>query len=279
MGPVRKARAAATAAALAVVLAAGAGCTDAAGRISIADAQQLRIGIKTDQPGLGLRTGDGDHAGFEVDVALYIADHLGVERGNVEFVGVTSEEREQALQDGKVDLILASYSVTQLRKTVVAFGGPYYVAHQDILVRAGDASVDNVSDLAGKRLCQGAGSNSGDRVTEEVDVGATVVERPDYSACIELLADGEIDAVSTDDLILAGYLEASPDSFRLVNAPFTNEKYGVGIAKWDIGGCEAVNRAITRMYQNGTAAWLLRKWFGDTGLDVNTSVPQYEGCG
>ncbi|QBI56382.1 glutamate ABC transporter substrate-binding protein [Streptomonospora litoralis] len=269
-----------SAAAAAAVLAAAAACTDTVGvHTSVADATALRIGVKTDQPGLGLRTDGGDYEGFDVDVALYIADELGVPRESVEFVGVTSRERERVLVRGKVDLVLATYSITQLRKTVVTFGGPYYVAHQDILVRAGDTSVDGVADLAGKRLCQGAGSNSANRVIEEREVAAVRVERPDYSDCIDLLAEGEVDAVSTDDLILAGYLATAPASFRLVNAPFTSEKYGVGVAKEDLAGCEAVNRAITRMYQDGTAAWLLRKWFGDTGLDLNTSVPQFEGCG
>ncbi|MUL41675.1 glutamate ABC transporter substrate-binding protein [Streptomonospora sp. PA3] len=268
----------ALAAGAALVLAGSGACTEAVGRPSIADATRLVIGVKADQPGLGLRTEDGDFAGFDVDVALYIAEELGVPRSGVEFVGVTSQEREDVLIDGDVDLVLATYSITQLRKTVVAFGGPYYVARQDILVRAGDTTVRSVADLEGKLLCQGAGSNSANRVIEERGVDAVRIERPSYSDCIDLLAEGEVDAVSTDDLILAGYLEAAPESFHLVNAPFTSEKYGVGIAKEDIAGCEAVNRAITRMYQDGTAAWLLRKWFGDSGLDVNTSVPQFEGC-
>ncbi|GAA1753950.1 glutamate ABC transporter substrate-binding protein [Streptomonospora arabica] len=263
-----------------VLLSATGACTDpVGGTVSIVDAARLRIGVKDDQPGLGMRADGGGIEGFDVDVALYIAEELGVPAEDVEFVGVTSEERERVLVSGEVDLVLATYSITQLRKTVVTFGGPYYVAHQDILVRAGDTSITGVADLEGRRLCQGAGSNSANRVIEERGIDAVRVERPTYSDCIGLLAEGDVDAVSTDDLILAGYLEDAPSDFHLVNAPFTNEKYGVGVAKEDIAGCEEVNRAITRMYQDGTAAWLLRKWFGDSGLDVNTSVPQFEGCG
>ncbi|GAA4900134.1 glutamate ABC transporter substrate-binding protein [Streptomonospora salina] len=268
-----------TAVAAALVLTAAGSCTDAVGgAASVAGAEMLRIGVKPDQPGLSLRAEDGTFEGFDVDVAHYIAAELGVERADVEFVGVTSHEREQVLVSGEVDLVLATYSITQLRKTRVAFGGPYYVAHQDILVQAGDTSVADAADLEGKVLCQGAGSNSANRIIRERGIDAERVERPAYSDCIDLLAEGEVDAVSTDDLILAGYLETAPSSFNLVNAPFTNEKYGVGVAKEDVAGCEAVNRAITRMYQDGTAAWLLRKWFGDSGLDINTSVPQFEGC-
>ncbi|KIH99725.1 ABC transporter substrate-binding protein [Streptomonospora alba] len=268
-----------TAAAAALVLAASGSCTEAVGRpASITDAERLRIGVKTDQPGLALRADDGTFAGFDVDVAHYIADELGVERAEVDFTGVSPQEREQVLVRGEVDLVLATYSITPLRKTVVAFGGPYYVAHQDILLRAGDTSVAGPADLEGKVLCQGADSDSADRIIGERGIAAESVERPTYGDCIDLLAAGEVDAVSTDDLVLAGYLDTAPSSFNLVNAAFTNEKYGVGIARQDVAGCEAVNRAITRMYQDGTAAWLLRKWFGDSGLDINTSVPQFEGC-
>src|SRR5690625_5067810 len=137
------------AAAAALLLAPAAGCTDAvAGFASVADATELTIGVKADQPGLGLRTQDG-FEGFGVDVALYIAGRLGVPRENVDFTAVTSRERARVLVRDKVDLVVATYSITQLRKTVVTFAGPYYVAQQDILVRAGDASVQSVADLEG----------------------------------------------------------------------------------------------------------------------------------
>ncbi|NYI97436.1 glutamate transport system substrate-binding protein [Streptomonospora nanhaiensis] len=267
----------ACAAALAVALPA---CAVAAGEhTSILDAETLRIGVKGDQPGLGLRTGVDTYSGFDVDVAYYIADYLGVDRADVEFVQVTSEEREDVLVDDDVDLVLATYSITQLRKTVVNFAGPYYVARQDILVRADNTDVQGPEDLAGERLCQGAGSNSANRIIEERGIPAQRVERPTYSECVDLLAVGVVDAVSTDDLILAGYLAEKPSAFRLVGEPFTSEKYGIGIAKEDIAGCEAVNRAVTLMYQDGTAERLLDKWFGQTGLDLVTTVPQFEGCG
>jgi glutamate transport system substrate-binding protein len=238
----------------------------------------LRIGVKADQPGLGLRGPSGEFTGFDVDVALDIAERLGVEPVDVEFVEVTSAEREEALREGRVDMVVATYSITPARKTEVTFAGPYYVAHQDILVRADERSIDDVRDLAGRRLCQGEGSNSATRVIGERGVAARLIEAPTYSECVTMLEEGEVDAVSTDDLILAGFLLRSRDAFRIVNAPFTDEKYGVGVAEGDLSGCEAVNRAITDMYQDGTAEALLRMWFGDTGLDLVTSVPQFEGC-
>lgn len=259
---------------------AAAGCSAALGApASVTGADTLVIGVKPDQPGLGLRTGEGRFEGFDVDVALYVAGHLGVAEEDVRFTAVTSAQREEVLASGDVDLVFATYSITEERKSVVGFGGPYYVAHQDILVRADEEAVEGVRDLEGRTLCQGEGSNSADRVIREKGIAAELHEEPAYGDCIAPLLEGEVDAVTTDDLILAGYLAEEPEGLRLVNAPFTDEQYGVGIALEDVAGCEEVNRALTLMYQDGTAEKLLGRWFGDTGLDLVTSVPQFVGCG
>lgn len=243
---------------------------------SLVDADSLTIGVKDDQPGLGLQV-DGELVGFDVDVAHYIAAHLGVE--DVELVGVTSAEREEKLISGEVDMVVATYSITPARKTQVTFGGPYYVAKQDILVRAQEDEVDGVRDLEGRSLCQGAGSNSAFRITDGLGIDVLELQEVEtYSVCIERLSEGSVDAVSTDNLILAGFLAEDPDSFRFVNNPFTDEKYGVGLPHGDVAACEAVNKAVSEMYQDGTAAELLEEWFGETDLEVVRSVPQFEGC-
>lgn len=245
---------------------------------SLLDATSLTIGVKADQPGLGLEGGDGHIEGFDVDVALYIAERLGAPK-EVEFVGVTSAEREEKLISGEVDMVVATYSITPVRKTQVTFGGPYYVAKQDVLVRAEDTDIQGVRDLEGLSVCQGQGSNSAVRITEGLGIDVQQMDAPSYSACIDSLREGNVDAVSTDNLILAGFLAEDPSSFRLVNHPFTDEKYGVGLPHGDVRACEAVNKAISEMYQDGTARELLDTWFGETGLQVVTSVPQFEGCG
>lgn len=243
---------------------------------SLVDASSLTIGVKDDQPGLGLDV-DGDLVGFDVDVALYIADHMGID--DVELVGVTSAEREDALIEEEVDMVVATYSITPERKTEVTYGGPYYVAKQDILVRADEDAVEGVRDLEGRSVCQGEGSNSAFRITDGLGIDVSELQEVDsYSACIERLGDGSVDAVSTDDLILAGFLAEDPDAFRFVNNPFTDEKYGVGLPHGDVAACEAVNKAVTEMYQDGTAPGLLEEWFGETDLEVVESVPQFEGC-
>jgi glutamate transport system substrate-binding protein len=250
----------------------------AAAQDSLLSKDSIVIGVKPDQPGLGMEKDDGTFEGFDVDVAKYVAGKLGFEPDEVTFTATPSSEREGRLRDGSVQLIFASYSITPVRKTEVNFAGPYYVAHQDTLVRGGDTIIKNVRNLQGRRLCAVEGSNSWRRVIEERLIPAQQVPADSYSECIRKLLAGQVDAVSTDDLILAGFAASEGERVKIINAPFTDEKYGVGIAKGDLDGCEAGNKAITEMYQDGTAARLLEKWFGRTTLKLTKTVPQFEGC-
>ncbi|MFC4060049.1 glutamate ABC transporter substrate-binding protein [Planomonospora corallina] len=271
---VRARRFLAAVAALPAVLAAAACGTG--GPASILDRETLVVGVKPDQPGLGVKRAGGRYEGFDVDVATEVARRIGA--GGVEFVTALSSTRQRLIEDGRVDMVVATWSITPQNRAEVTFAGPYYVAHQDTLVRAGDRDIGNVRDLKGRRLCQAAGSNSWRRVTQERQVPVTLVPASSYGECLAMLRDGELDAVSTDDLILAGFAGRDSSAFRIVNAPFTDERLGIGMRKGDLDGCEAVNRAITAMYQDGTAEKLLRKWFGSSGLDLTFTVPQFEGC-
>ena len=254
-----------------LLLAAGlAGCATA--EASITGDDVLVVGVKGDQPRLGFKE-NGRFTGFEVDVGTYIARRLGASK--VEFREVRSDDREQKLNDHVVDLVLASYSITPDRAKLVTFGGPYYVAHQDVMVRRGETRIRGVRDLAGQRMCQASGSVSTERVVVGLSIPAKLVPASSYSDCVAKLRRGQVDAVSTGDLVLAGF--AAPD-VEIVNAPFTDERYGIGMRRGDVDGCEAVNKAVTAMYQDGTAAELLRKWFAPSGLKLVEEVPQFEGC-
>ncbi|MBW8485997.1 glutamate ABC transporter substrate-binding protein [Actinomadura parmotrematis] len=278
-----RARRTVAAAALVPALAA-AGCAAAgADGDSVARKDRLVIGVNADQPGLGLRGADGSYSGFDIDIAREIAKRLGVAAGRVRFAKVTSAVRETVLRDRDVDLVVASYSITPERRTKVAFAGPYYVAHQDVLVRASESGrVKGVRDLAGRRLCEVPGSVSFPRVTQERGVRALSVKADGYAQCLQDLVAGKLDAVSTDDLILGGLSrqndQAGGPKLKVVNAPISDEPYGVGLRRGDVDGCEAVNKAITMMYQDGTAQRLLRNWFSSSGLTVTPTVPQFEGC-
>lgn len=273
--------------ALAAVATLGAGvaaCGESAESSSVVDKakqeKKLVIGVKYDQPGLGLKMPNGQVDGFDVATAKYIAKEMGVPESGITWKEARSANRETFLQQGQVDLVLASYSILPDRMKKVTFGGPYYVAHQDTMVRTDDKSIKKVKDLKGKRLCQVAGSNSWKRVTEDEKVpDVKLVPVSAYDECITKLKGGSLDAVSTDDMILAGYAaREGGNAFKVLNDPFTDEKYGVGIRKGDTKTCQAVNKAITKMYSDGTAEANLKKYYGSTSLKYSTTVPKFVGC-
>jgi glutamate transport system substrate-binding protein len=244
---------------------------------SVTGKNALVIGIDGDRPGLGTRDNAGHVDGFDVDVGTYIAGRLGVAEDDVTFRPVPENERDRVLRDGTVDLLVAGYPITPERKRQTTFAGPFYVAHQDILVRDDDESIKNVRDLDGKRLCQVTGSSSWRRVTEERKIAADPVPARSYPECVAMLTTDKVDAVSTDDLVLASFA-ATGTAVALAGAPFTDERYGVGLRKGDIKGCERVNEIITEMYQNGTARTMLTQRWGSAGLNLTTTVPRFEGC-
>jgi glutamate transport system substrate-binding protein len=265
---------------LAVVSMGMTGCAKKAS--SIADKDNLIIGVKYDQPALGLKTGSGVE-GFDVDVAKYIAGKLGVAEGDITWKEARSANRETFLQNGTVDMVIATYSITDARKPKVSFGGPYVVPHQDMLVRADDTSIKSLQDLKGKKICAVSGSNSWKNITDgtnklNVKVAATTVPAQGYTECITKLKGGAVDVVSTDSTILAGFVRQEGTALKVVNAPFTDEEYGVGVKKGDSKGCTEINNAIKAMYADGTAQRLWTKWFGPANLPFENKVPTPNGC-
>ncbi|SDG16666.1 glutamate transport system substrate-binding protein [Sinosporangium album] len=247
------------------------------------ETKKLVIGVKVDQPALGLKKPDGTMEGFDVDVARYIAKELGVPESGITWKETISKNREPFIQQGQVDLVLATYSILPERKEKVTFGGPYVVAHQDIMVRGDDTSITKVDDIKGKRICQASGSNSYKRITDPPPNGRAIetqlVPAGSYGECMERLKGKTLDAVTTDDLILAGFAGQGGGTFKILGDPFTDEKYGVGMKKGDTATCNAVNAAIAKMYQDGTGQTLAKKWFGSAqGLTLPTAAPPAEGC-
>ena len=212
----------------------------------------LTIGVKPDQPGLGLQDSAGQYTGFDIDVATYIAKKLGATKIN--WVPTLSANREAFLQQGKVDMVVATYSVTAKRQKIVSFAGPYYVAHQDILVRAGDNSIRSADDLKGKKVCSGQGSASGDRIESLYGSKVNLIRLPGYGDCVNQLLGGQVQAVTTDNTILAGFA-AQPQNkgkLKVVGTFFSNEIYGVGLKKGDTQGVQAVDKALQDMFSDGS---------------------------
>jgi glutamate transport system substrate-binding protein len=194
--------------------------------------KKITIGIKFDQPGLGQKTPQG-YAGFDVDVATYVAKKLGYEEDQIEWRESKSADRETMLQRGDVDFIVATYSITPQRQEKVDFAGPYLLAHQDVLIRADDDTIKSPEDLNNKKLCSVTGSTSAQNVKEKLAPKAQLQNYTTYSACLGGLQNGAIDALTTDDSILAGYAAQSQfkGKFKLGGFKMTNENYGIGVKK------------------------------------------------
>ena len=176
-----------------------------------------------------------------------MAGELGYGEDQIEWVQAPSAQRETLLQNGQVDMIFATYSITDKRKEVVSFAGPYFVAGQDLLVAADDDSITGPEDLEGKNLCSVTGSTSAQRIKDEYAAGTNLLEQPGYAECVTALTAGTVDAVTTDDIILAGLaaVPANEGKVKVVGNPFSEENYGVGLPK-DSDKCEAINEAITQ---------------------------------
>ncbi|MFD5839743.1 glutamate ABC transporter substrate-binding protein [Streptomyces collinus] len=192
----------------------------------------ITVGIKFDQPGLGQKTPQG-YAGFDVDVATYVAKKLGYDADQIEWKEAKSADRETMLQRGDVDFIAATYSITPERQEKVDFAGPYLLAHQDVLVRADDNSIKSPKDLNTAKLCSVTGSTSAQNVKDKLAPKAQLQPYPTYSACLPGLQNGAVDALTTDDSILAGYAAQSQfkGKFKLGGFKLTNENYGIGVKK------------------------------------------------
>ena len=226
-------------------------CTMSLAACGADESGKIRIGIKFDQPGLGFKK-SGTYVGFDVDVAKYVAKKLGYSEDEIVWKEAPSKQREAMLQNGDVDMILATYSITDERKNAVSFAGPYFVAGQDLLVRKDDHSINGPEDLNGKRLCSVTGSTSAATVKEKFASEVQLMEQPGYAECATALFSGIVDAVTTDDIILAGLASASRGKLRVVGKPFTQEYYGVGIKTGDTALAKKINAAIAEMIKDGS---------------------------
>ena len=190
---------------------------------------------------------------MDVDVAKYVAKELGTSEDNITWVQAPSAQRETLISTGQVDMVVATYSITDARKEKVSFAGPYFIAGQDLLVRADDTSITGPDSLDGKKLCSVTGSTSAQKVKDKYP-DVQLQEFATYSECLPALATGGVDALTTDDTILAGFA-AQPEykgKFKVVGKPFSEENYGIGLKKGDTALCEKVTDAIKKMISDGS---------------------------
>ncbi len=220
-------------------------------------AQKITIGTKFDQPLFGLKGLDGKPAGFDVEIGKIIAAELGILAANITWVESISKVREEYIEKATVDVVVATYTINDTRKQRVAFAGPYYVAGQDILVRADDSSItgpDSFKDGT-KKVCSVTGSTPATKIqTYLKDAATQLVLFDGYSKCVDALKTKQVDAVTTDNVILLGFAAKEPSALKILGKPFTQEPYGIGVKKDDTAFRAFINDLLEKIYKDGRYA-------------------------
>jgi glutamate transport system substrate-binding protein len=242
----------------------------------LADAGEISIGVRFDQPGLGQKDATEDiPEGFDIDMAkLLIADLcIDPESDVVTWDEAISEQREQFLVEGRVDLVAASYSITDERRLLVGQAGPYTITGQRVLVPI-DSDVESIEDLVGEEVCAASGSTSLLNVEAE---GAVPVPADTYGQCAEDVVNGTVPAMSTDGTILLGLAAQYEGDVKVVGPEFSTENIGIGYSKEYPEMCEWINGVLQGAFDDGTWQESFEAHLG--GEDVETpEAPTLDDC-
>jgi glutamate transport system substrate-binding protein len=240
----------------------------------LADSGEITIGTKYDQPGLGFKSATDDMpVGFDPEIGKILAADLGIAPEDITWKETISDNREPFLQSGEVDLVIASYSMTDERQQVVGQAGPYYVTGQQLLV-AKDSDIEGVQDIEGESVCSVTGSTSLDNVEQE---GAKPRGFDTYSECRDQVLNGSVEAMTTDGAILLGYVAENPDELKVVGDTFSEERYGVGYSKDAPEMCQWITDALTKAQEEGTWAEAFEATLGQSGVDT-PEPPEMDEC-
>lgn len=240
----------------------------------VAKSGTVRIGVKFDQPGLGQKqTGEDIPTGFDIDIARMLAAKLGIPTEKVTWVETESEVREKYLRAGKVDFVVASYSLSDERRKVVGQAGPYYVTGQRLLVLK-DSRIKDVDDIRSARVCAVKGSSALQNVKRK---GARVVPVASTRDCVDRVLDGTVPAMTGDGGLLLGYAAENPRKLAVVGQPMTRERYGVGYPKDHPELCQFIVDTLVNAEQQGLWAKSFRATLGKSGAKTPTP-PEMDDC-
>jgi glutamate transport system substrate-binding protein len=232
------------------------------------EAGEITIGTKFDQPLFGQVDVDGNPQGFDVEMGKLIAAKLGIAEDGITWTETVSANREPFIESGEVDVVIATYTINDARKEVISFAGPYYEAGQDLLVLAGNPEgIEGPEDLEGKAVCTVSGSTSEKNIAEYT---SNIIATGGYADCLEPLRTGAVVAVTTDNVILAGLADQNSPEFEVVGNPFTEEPYGIGLAKDDTDFRNFINDVLEESYEDG--AWA-DAWEATAGVVLDTPEP------
>lgn len=241
----------------------------------------IRVGTKFDQPGFGQANLEGVPEGFDVEIAKIIAGELGIDEENIQWTETPSQVREEVLERDEVDIVVATYTINDDRKQRIDFAGPYYIAGQHIMVKADDDSITGPdSFMAGdKTVCTVQGSTPSENIRPYLnDEGEQLVLFDVYSRCVEALDSGDVDAVTTDNVILLGFIAENPEAYKLVDSgTFTEEPYGIGVQKGDDAFRDWINDVLEEIVADGryNDAWGRTAGQFDPNLPTPPTVDRY----
>ena len=236
----------------------------------IAAAGKMKVGTKFDQPGFGLKGLDGKLSGFDVEVAKIIAGAMGLTADDIEWVESPSKVREEVLEKGSVDLVAATYTINDKRKERITFAGPYYVAGQQLMVKSDNTKITGPADLRAnpdQKVCSVTGSTPAEQIKTYLAGPDQLVLFDVYDKCADALRTNQVQVVTTDNVILLGFVSKSDNTFKLVGEQFTKEPYGIGIKKGDVKFCEFVNKTL-----KDNAPAYMKAW-ADTAGKVEGAAP------
>ena len=230
-------------------------------------AGKVVIGVKEDQPGLGYKDPTTNkYTGFDIEIAKLVAAKLGFGEDKIQYKAVPSAGRESAISNGDVNYYVGTYTINEKRKQQVSFAGPYFVAGQSLLVQKSNTDITGKDSLKGKKVCSVTGSTPIQRVREQgLTEPGNIVELQNYSQCVNQLATGQVQAVTTDDAILKGYAAQEPDKFKVVGEPFSKEPYGIGLPKDDKALRDKVNDILQAALDDGTWQKIYDSTLGKSG--------------
>ena len=224
----------------------------------IQEAGTMTIGTKFDQPVFGLLGLDDKPEGFDVEVAKIIAGAIGISEDDIEWQETPSDVREQVIEDGDVDMVVATYTINEERAQRITFAGPYYVAGQMLMVRSDEDAYETPEDITANpdgKVCSVTGSTPAVNIEPYLASPDQLVLFDTYDKCVDALSQEQVDVVTTDNVILAGYVGESDGEFKLVGEQFTEEPYGIGITKGDTEFCEFINETLAENEEEYLAAW------------------------
>jgi polar amino acid transport system substrate-binding protein len=212
-------------------------------------------------------------AGFDIDIATAIAHSILGPDATIRWVPMTSGEREDAVNSDRVDMVVRTMTMNCKRWANVEFSAEYFHAGQRLLVPTA-SGITGLADLADDhRVCTGDGSTSVRTIAEQSAAQAVTV--PDFNDCLVLLQQGTVDAITSDDTILAGMAAQDP-TLEVVGDAFSQEPYGMAFQKGNTDLARYVNGALAQIIANGTWQTAYNKWLeGPLGVPGVPPTPQY----